>query len=144
MAIELNQIWDFPIKDFHPFPNAKLGVGAHDMLGVEAKKFIKSAADIDQCFTTENLFDLYQSKIYISSSSASILKSKKSFLTGRNSLMEIPSLDFNEYLHFKNIKISKSDQHLVPVHFSNFLSTGGIPEYVLKGDISFGGELDGK
>lgn len=37
MAIELNQIWDFPIKDFHPFPNAKLGVGAHDMLGVEAK-----------------------------------------------------------------------------------------------------------
>ena len=37
MAIELNQIWDFPIKDFHPFPNGKLGVGAHDMLGVEAK-----------------------------------------------------------------------------------------------------------
>ena len=37
MAIELNQIWDFPIKEFHPFPKAKLGVGAHDMLGVEAK-----------------------------------------------------------------------------------------------------------
>lgn len=27
---------------------------------VESKKFIKGAADIDQCFTTENLFDLYQ------------------------------------------------------------------------------------
>ncbi len=38
MAIELNQIWDFPIKEFHPFPKAKLGVGAHDMLGVEAKE----------------------------------------------------------------------------------------------------------
>ena len=37
MAIELNQIWEFPIKDFHPFPNAKIGVGAHDMIGVEAK-----------------------------------------------------------------------------------------------------------
>lgn len=37
MAIEMNQIWDFPIKEFHPFPKAKLGVGAHDMLGVEAK-----------------------------------------------------------------------------------------------------------
>ncbi|MEZ5212826.1 MULTISPECIES: NDMA-dependent methanol dehydrogenase [unclassified Gordonia (in: high G+C Gram-positive bacteria)] len=37
MAIELNQIWDFPIKEFHPFPKAKLGVGAHDMIGVEAK-----------------------------------------------------------------------------------------------------------
>ncbi|MFT3662991.1 MAG: NDMA-dependent methanol dehydrogenase [Gordonia sp. (in: high G+C Gram-positive bacteria)] len=38
MAIELNQIWDFPIKEFHPFPKAKLGVGAHDMIGVEAKE----------------------------------------------------------------------------------------------------------
>lgn len=27
---------------------------------VEAKKFIKSGTDIDQCFTTENLFDLYE------------------------------------------------------------------------------------
>jgi methanol:N,N-dimethyl-4-nitrosoaniline oxidoreductase len=38
MAIELNQFWDFPIKEFHPFPGALLGVGAHDILGVEAKK----------------------------------------------------------------------------------------------------------
>ena len=37
MAIELNQIWDFPIKEFHPFPRALLGVGAHDIIGVEAK-----------------------------------------------------------------------------------------------------------
>jgi hypothetical protein len=26
----------------------------------ETKKFIKSGTDIDQCFTTENLFDLYE------------------------------------------------------------------------------------
>ena len=38
MAIELNQIWDMPIKEFHPLPKALLGVGAHDILGVEAKK----------------------------------------------------------------------------------------------------------
>ncbi|MBS4101095.1 NDMA-dependent methanol dehydrogenase [Tsukamurella paurometabola] len=37
MAIELNQIWDFPIKEFHPYPRALLGVGAHDIIGVEAK-----------------------------------------------------------------------------------------------------------
>ncbi len=38
MAIELNQIWDFPIKEFHPFPRALLGVGAHDIIGgVEAR-----------------------------------------------------------------------------------------------------------
>ncbi len=38
MTIELNQIWDMPIKEFHPLPKALLGVGAHDILGVEAKK----------------------------------------------------------------------------------------------------------
>jgi hypothetical protein len=27
---------------------------------VETKKFIKGGTDIDQCFTTENLFDLYE------------------------------------------------------------------------------------
>ena len=27
---------------------------------VETKKFIKAGTDIDQCFTTENLFDLYE------------------------------------------------------------------------------------
>jgi methanol:N,N-dimethyl-4-nitrosoaniline oxidoreductase len=36
--MELNRIWDFPIKEFHPFPRAMLGVGAHEMIGVEAKK----------------------------------------------------------------------------------------------------------
>lgn len=30
------------------------------VFSVENKKFIKSGAEIDQCFTTENLFDLYQ------------------------------------------------------------------------------------
>lgn len=30
------------------------------VFSAENKKFIKSGTDIDQCFTTENLFDLYQ------------------------------------------------------------------------------------
>ena len=38
MAIELNQIWDFPIKEFHPFPRAMMGPGAHEMVGPEALK----------------------------------------------------------------------------------------------------------
>jgi predicted AAA+ superfamily ATPase len=89
----------------------------------------------------KNLFDLYQSKIYISSSSATLLKSKKPFLTGRNALMEIQPLDFNEYLQFKRIEISQADKHLVPLHFNNYMITGGIPEYVLRGDISYITEL---
>ena len=30
------------------------------VFSAETKKFIKSGTDIDQCFTTENLFDLYE------------------------------------------------------------------------------------
>jgi hypothetical protein len=30
------------------------------VFSAEQKKFVKSGTDIDQCFTTENLFDLYQ------------------------------------------------------------------------------------
>lgn len=30
------------------------------VFSAENKKFVKSGTDIDQCFTTENLFDLYQ------------------------------------------------------------------------------------
>ena len=30
------------------------------VFSLEQKKFVKSSTDIDQCFTTENLFDLYE------------------------------------------------------------------------------------
>ena len=89
----------------------------------------------------KNLFDLHSAKMYISSSSASLLKSKKAYLTGRNIIFEVLPLDFDEYLIFKNIKISAADAHLLPVHFHDFLTTGGIPEYVLRGDISYITEL---
>ena len=89
----------------------------------------------------KNLFDSQNVKIFASSSSASILKSKKPFLTGRNVLIEVLPLNFREYLQFKNITVSKSDQHLLDKHFENYLETGGIPEFVLHNDIEYLKEL---
>jgi hypothetical protein len=89
----------------------------------------------------KNLYDSQNVKIYASSSSASILKSRKSFLTGRNIVVEILPLDFEEYLLFKNISLKKSDNHLLDVHFEDYLKVGGIPEYVLNNDISYLKEL---
>jgi predicted AAA+ superfamily ATPase len=85
----------------------------------------------------KNLYDNYNHKIIASSSSASLLKSKKPFLTGRNMIFELLPLDFNEFLLFKEIIISKADTHLIPGYFEEFLQTGGIPEYVLHGDPSY-------
>lgn len=85
----------------------------------------------------KNLFDSHNVKIIASSSSASLLKNKKSYLTGRNTLIEVLPLNFHEYLQFKNIQISKADNHLQKKYFEDFLSSGGIPEFVLKGDLTY-------
>jgi formaldehyde dismutase / methanol dehydrogenase len=36
--MDVSQLSDFPIKEFHPFPRALLGAGAYELIGVEAKK----------------------------------------------------------------------------------------------------------
>ena len=55
--------------------------------------------------------------------------------------MEILPLDFEEYLLFKDISIKKQDQHLREKYFEEYLFTGGIPEYVLRGDLEYLKEL---
>ena len=55
----------------------------------------------------KNLYDLGNVKIYASSSASSILKDKKAHLTGREKIIEILPLTFEEYLLFKEIKLSK-------------------------------------
>ncbi len=85
----------------------------------------------------KNLYDLGYYKIIASSSNASLFKSRKPFLTGRSTLTEVQALDYNEYLDFKEIKLSRADSHLHEKHFLDFLKTGGIPEYVLTADVAY-------
>jgi predicted AAA+ superfamily ATPase len=89
----------------------------------------------------KNLYDSQNVKIYASSSSASVIKSKKPYLTGRGVIVEVLPLDFSEYLRFKNIGLAKSDEHLLEGYFEDYLNTGGVPEYVLRGDIEYLKEL---
>lgn len=89
----------------------------------------------------KNLYDTENVKIFASSSSASLLKSKKNFLTGRNLIFEVLPLDFFEYLDFKQIKTAKADIHLLENHFENFLLKGGIPEYIITDNNSYLSEL---
>lgn len=89
----------------------------------------------------KNLYDSQNVKIYASSSSSSILKSRKPYLTGRSTIIEILPLNFDEYLLFKKVAISKADRHLLGKYFEDYLQTGGMPEYVLRGDIEYLKEL---
>ncbi len=85
----------------------------------------------------KNLYDIYNAKIFVSSSSASVLKDKKAFLTGREKITEVLPLDFDEFLNFKGIKIKKADKHLLKAYFEDYMKIGGIPEYVLTEDIEY-------
>ena len=85
----------------------------------------------------KNLYDLYNAKIFVSSSSASVLKDKKALLTGREKITEVLPLDFQEFLNFKGIKVKKADKHLFESYFVDYMNIGGIPEYVLTEDIEY-------
>ncbi len=82
----------------------------------------------------KNLYDKYNLKIYAASSSSSILKDRKAFLTGREYIIEVLPLDFEEYLLFNNLQFSKRDSHLKGSYFEDFLKTGGVPEFVLNNE----------
>ncbi len=82
----------------------------------------------------KNLFDMGNVKIFVSSSSTSILKSKVPFITGRTKTITILPLNFNEYLEFNNIKLKKEDQELYNSYLNEYLEFGGMPEYVLSKD----------
>ena len=89
----------------------------------------------------KNLYDAGNVKVIASSSSASLLKSQSGLLTGRSITFEVLPLNYEEFLDFRNIKISKSDAHLHETYFKEYLVKGGIPEYVLTNDDAYIREL---
>jgi len=82
----------------------------------------------------KNIYDKGSVKCCASSSSSSVLKDDSAALTGRKRIIEIDPLDFNEYLLFKDVSISGSDKQLLESYFVDYMQTGGMPEYVLRGD----------
>jgi len=85
----------------------------------------------------KNFYDLENIKIFASSSSASLLKDKNAYLTGRQRIIEVMPLNFYEYLQFKEITIKKADAHLYESYFEEYMQDGGMPEYVLTGDVAY-------
>ena len=85
----------------------------------------------------KNLYDQENVKIFASSSSTSILRDTRAFLTGRARILEILPLDFFEFLAFKKLKIKQAERYLLESYFEQYMQTGGIPEYVLTNDISY-------
>ena len=82
----------------------------------------------------KNLYDLGNTKIFATSSSANKLIDKKALLTGRSRVLEVKPLDFQEFLLFKNYAPKKSEKYLLEKYFEEYMEYGGMPEYVLTKD----------
>lgn len=85
----------------------------------------------------KTLYDNENVKIYVSSSSATILKDKNALLTGRTKIVEVLPLDFYEYLAFKKLSAKKSEEYLTEKYFEEFMMKGGIPEFILTDDFEY-------
>lgn len=85
----------------------------------------------------KNLYDMGRCKIFATASSASLLKDKMAYLTGRVRTVEVEPLDFDEFLLFRGLKPKVSDRHLLKGYFEEYMEYGGMPEYVLTKDPAY-------
>ena len=87
------------------------------------------------------LVDLENVKIFLSGSASVKIFQKIPFLTGRYQKIKINPLDFKEFLQFKNVKISPTEEYKYEKYLENYLKTGGYPEYVLKQEQNYFSDL---
>jgi predicted AAA+ superfamily ATPase len=125
----------------------------HQLIEEYRKIHKKSSADFIYLFLDEvssrdnfeeelkSLYDDGNIKIICSSSIATLMRDKRAKLTGRTRTIEVMPLNFQEFLEFKEAKISKPDSAKLESYFRDYLRIGGVPYYVLTEDKSYLNEL---
>ncbi|UCF07469.1 MAG: ATP-binding protein [Thermoplasmata archaeon] len=84
----------------------------------------------------KNLYDAGGAKVYASGSASLDIIMRSPHLTGRQRVVRISPLNFEEFLRFRGIEISPADAHLYTALAENYLMAGGMPEYVVTGDVN--------
>jgi predicted AAA+ superfamily ATPase len=82
----------------------------------------------------KTVYDLGHVKVFATGSSSLFMLEKGSFLTGRQTFMEVLPFSFSEYLDLKAIRTKPSDSHLMVKHAEDYVRTGGLPEYLKTND----------
>lgn len=130
-----------------------LGLSIHQLIEEYRKIHKKSSSDffyliLDEVSSRDDfeqelksIYDNEKIKVICSSSISTLMRDKKGSLTGRIKTIEVMPLDFQEFLVFKEAKISKSDSAKLESYFRDYLKIGGIPDYVIKEDKSYLNEL---
>lgn len=82
----------------------------------------------------KTVYDLGHVKIFATGSSSLFMIEKGSFLTGRQTFIEVFPFGFSEFLDLKKKRTKPSDSHLMVKHAEDYVRTGGLPEYLKTGD----------
>jgi len=82
----------------------------------------------------KTIYDLGHVKILATGSSSPFIVERGSFLTGRQTFLEVLPFSFHEYLNLKGIRPTASDSHLMVKHAEDYVRAGGMPEYLKTND----------
>lgn len=79
----------------------------------------------------KSIYDLENIKMVCSGSTSSLVKSQGGKLTGRQIVTTIYPLSFKEFISFKKIELSRTEDYKYEKLLEDYLGTGGYPENVL-------------
>ena len=82
----------------------------------------------------KTVYDLGHVKMFATGSSSLFMVERGSFLTGRQTFIEVFPFTFPEYLDLMELKVKRSDTHLMIKYAEDYVRTGGLPEYLKTGD----------
>jgi len=82
----------------------------------------------------KTVYDLGHVKVFATGSSSLFMVEKGSFLTGRQTFMEVFPFSFSEFLDLKHIRPKPSDSHLMVKRAEEYVLAGGLPEYLKTRD----------
>lgn len=78
------------------------------------------------------LYDLENVKLVCTGSTAALLASQGGKLTGRQALLTVYPLSFQEFLRFRGYDFSRAEDYRFVAAAEEYLETGGYPEQVLQ------------
>lgn len=114
------------------FVNLGLNIKEKSYIFIDEIQYAKKSPSI-----IKYLFDHYNIKFVLTGSSSFYLKNHFSeSLSGRKFLFELFPLDFEEFLWFKNEKLSlEADYDLLRHLYDEYMEFGGLPAVVLENDV---------
>ena len=80
----------------------------------------------------KSLYDLENVKLVCTGSTAALLASQGGKLTGRQTLLTVYPLSFQEFLRFRGYEFSRAEDYRFVSAAEEYLETGGYPEQVLE------------